>query len=199
LRSSGLAGLDIPGSAERLIATLFADDTTVFLSARDDYGDLLSILEAWCAAARAKFNGEKTEIIPVGPEEYRQAVRERRSIAEGGTPFPAGLRVAGDGEAVRTLGAWVGNRVDNAVPWHNVVAAIEENLTRWDKRNPTSQGRRLILNMEMGGRTQYLARVQGMPKSIEDRLEKLAVNFMWAGTRRPRVGKDTLMLPIQEG
>ncbi|KAJ8454091.1 hypothetical protein ONZ51_g13231 [Trametes cubensis] len=36
-RSSSLKGFPVPGSTERLVAKLFADDTTVFLSEEDDY------------------------------------------------------------------------------------------------------------------------------------------------------------------
>ncbi|KAF8902960.1 hypothetical protein CPB84DRAFT_1775312, partial [Gymnopilus junonius] len=46
LRESELKGYDIPGGREKLIANLFADDTTVFLSEGDKFGDLQEILLA---------------------------------------------------------------------------------------------------------------------------------------------------------
>jgi hypothetical protein len=48
LRDSSLKGLQIMGDTERLITTLFADDTTVFLSEDDDFEDLQTILNKWC-------------------------------------------------------------------------------------------------------------------------------------------------------
>ncbi|EIW60552.1 uncharacterized protein TRAVEDRAFT_105237, partial [Trametes versicolor FP-101664 SS1] len=71
LRKSGLRGLRIPGEAERLIAKLFADDTTVYLSSNDEYADVCEVTARWCRAARARFNAEKTEILPIGSPEYR--------------------------------------------------------------------------------------------------------------------------------
>ena len=65
LRASSLKGYNIPGAAERLIATLFADDTTTFLHKEDSFADLMSILDTWCTASGAKFNKDKTEIIPL--------------------------------------------------------------------------------------------------------------------------------------
>lgn len=47
LRASSLRGLSIPGAPHRLIATLFADDTTVYLAAADDYSVLDRLLHQW--------------------------------------------------------------------------------------------------------------------------------------------------------
>jgi hypothetical protein len=66
LRQSGLKGFKLKEVDDRLIATLFADDTLVYLSSRDDFQSLLNILEEWCTASGAKFNIEKTEIVPIG-------------------------------------------------------------------------------------------------------------------------------------
>src|SRR5882762_289027 len=65
LRDSTLTGLPIPGMPHRLIVTLFADDTTVFLSTSDDYNTLLSILHDWCRVSGPKFNSSKTVVLPI--------------------------------------------------------------------------------------------------------------------------------------
>jgi hypothetical protein len=65
-RESHLKGYEIPGSEEKLIANFFADDTTTFLSAEDNMDDLQNILTKWCTASTAKFNIQKTEVIPIG-------------------------------------------------------------------------------------------------------------------------------------
>ena len=70
LRNSTLKGFTIKGEIDRLITTLFADDTTVFLSEEDSFNDLQNILQKWCRASGAKFNVSKTVIIPAGPYEY---------------------------------------------------------------------------------------------------------------------------------
>jgi hypothetical protein len=64
IRNSQLEGLKIPKLQEKLKALLFADDTTVFLSNTDSLNTLMSILDKWCTATGAKFNKNKTEIIP---------------------------------------------------------------------------------------------------------------------------------------
>ncbi|KAJ3871801.1 hypothetical protein F5051DRAFT_340325, partial [Lentinula edodes] len=62
---------DIPGVPEKLIANLFADDTTVFLAEDDSFEELQNILDRWCLASTAVFNIAKTQILPIGKEEYR--------------------------------------------------------------------------------------------------------------------------------
>jgi exonuclease III len=70
-RSEKIKGFDIPGSNKRLIVNLFADDTVIYLKDQDKYDDLQDILDQWCRASGAKFNKEKTEIIPIGPKPHR--------------------------------------------------------------------------------------------------------------------------------
>jgi len=74
LRDSNPQGLNIPNLPHHLIATFFADDTTVFLSSTDSYETLLSILAQWCHASSAKFNIQKTALIPARTAEYRSSV-----------------------------------------------------------------------------------------------------------------------------
>ncbi|KAJ7234271.1 hypothetical protein C8J57DRAFT_1078003, partial [Mycena rebaudengoi] len=53
--------------------------------------------------------------------------------------------------------------------------------------------------MVVGGMTQYLTKVQGMPKDIEERLEKRIRNFLWAEKARVTVNKETIYAPKEIG
>ncbi|KAH9850896.1 hypothetical protein C2E23DRAFT_684198, partial [Lenzites betulinus] len=185
LRVSGLEGFEVPGLTERIVSTMFADDTTVFLKASDSYDLMTGTLESWCKASRAKFNEPKTIIIPVGPLTSRNRLRRDRTLPEGGSRIPESIRILEEGEGTRMLGAWIGPSYDDSTPWKHITEKIGANLARWEKRRPTLKGKRVILNMELGGRTQYLARVQGMPKHVELQLEKMITSFMWGSGRAP--------------
>ncbi|KAJ6553280.1 hypothetical protein B0H19DRAFT_949805 [Mycena capillaripes] len=52
--------------------------------------------------------------------------------------------------------------------------------------------------MVLGGKTQYLTRVQGMPKDIEDKLVRMRDEFLWKG-KKARVAHETMCLPLNEG
>ena len=70
--SPDLEGFPIPGAATNDIVNLYADDTTVYLSESDRYDTLEYILTRWCRASGAKFNVEKTEVIPTGTKQHRE-------------------------------------------------------------------------------------------------------------------------------
>ncbi|KAJ7019315.1 hypothetical protein C8F04DRAFT_975830, partial [Mycena alexandri] len=53
--------------------------------------------------------------------------------------------------------------------------------------------------MVVGGMTQYLATVQGMPADVEARLEKRVRSFLWAEKRGVAVNKETVYAPAEMG
>ena len=201
LRTSSLHGFNIPGTSEKLVAALFADDTSTFLSHRDKWSDLWKILDTWCKASRAKFNDKKTEIIPIGSPEYRERVRKQRTInpTQEEDKIEETVRIAEEGEPIRVLGAWIGNGVENAAVWTPIIKKIKTFLQRWNQCRPTLAGKVHIVQMGAGGLTQYLTRVQGMPKQTEKEIEKIIRTFIWGHDRTPPISMETLHKPPAEG
>ncbi|EPS92624.1 hypothetical protein FOMPIDRAFT_23487, partial [Fomitopsis schrenkii] len=196
LRHSSLEGFNVPGVAEKLITTLFADDTSVFLSRNDKWDQLWEILHKWCTASKARFNDDKTEIIPIGSPTYRQRVIHTRHIepdrTSDDTRIPDSVNIATDGSAVRILGAWIGNGAEQATIWTPTLQKIRSFLERWGKCRPTLTGKRHIAQMGPAGISQYLTVVQGMPKSVETELVHIIRNFMWDGSRHPSIAMTQL-------
>jgi hypothetical protein len=117
LRNSNLEGYKIPNLPNKLITNLFADDTAVYLRENDSFSELQEILTDWCKASGAKFNIAKTEIIPIGQQEFRNNVIQTRKLNPDQPPIPNEIHIAQDGEPVRILGAWMGNKLNNASIW----------------------------------------------------------------------------------
>ncbi|KAJ3979083.1 hypothetical protein F5890DRAFT_1393233, partial [Lentinula detonsa] len=113
--------------------------------------------------------------------------------------FPENVQVARESEAIRILGAWFGNNLDAEQIWTPMLEKIDTNLERWAKHSPTMEGRRHIVQMIVGGMTQYLTTVQNMLKSIETRLEKRINTFMWKERQYNPVSKKVIYGPLQEG
>ncbi|EIN12478.1 hypothetical protein PUNSTDRAFT_60471, partial [Punctularia strigosozonata HHB-11173 SS5] len=178
-----LRGFKAPGETERILIALFADDTTVYLSENDKYCDLLDVLERWCKASRARFNKNKTEIIPIGTKEYRDMVRRTRSLDGTGADIPEDVEILNDGQATRLLGAWVGNGIDQATVWTDTVRKIDKELRRWRAAKPTMHAKALVVQMVVGGLTQYKTRVQGMPDSVREELNRSIRSFIWGEGR----------------
>ncbi|TFY78439.1 hypothetical protein EWM64_g5573 [Hericium alpestre] len=119
LRSSPkLSGYSVPGAPRRILVSLFADDTALYLSSTDRYDDVLAVLDSWCRASGAKFNINKTEIVPIGSLAHRNRMRTTRRIHPADLHvLDPGVNVADDGRPIRYLGLWMGNKVDDANTW----------------------------------------------------------------------------------
>lgn len=130
LRSSNLKGIELEEIAERLITTLFADDTTVYLSEEDSFQDLQEILKEWCSASDASFNIPKTVIVPVETEEHRNDILTTWRTKNASQAISSEIKIARDGEATRLLGAFIGNKVDNVSVWMPTIEAISKDLKK---------------------------------------------------------------------
>lgn len=200
IRSSALRGIKIQNAPENLKCKLFADDTMVYLHESDDVSSLeTAALRPWCEVSGAIFNIAKTEIIPIGTKEYRERVIATRKMNDHSDPIQPNIKIAAEGQPVRVLGAWIGNGVDQATPWTPTIEKIAANLKRWEANHPTTEGRRLISQMIIGGMTQYLAKVQGMPESAIKTLERLIRNFAWSGESNPTVAMAHMTNDIELG
>ncbi|KAJ3817516.1 hypothetical protein F5880DRAFT_1452378, partial [Lentinula raphanica] len=112
---------------------------------------------------------------------------------------PDNLHIAVEGEAVRILGAWFGNKINAEQIWAPVLEKIDHKLVQWSANGLTMEGRRHVVQMIIGGMTQYLTTVQGMPKMIEKRLTKRVRNFMWTEREHDPVNQKVLYGPIEKG
>ncbi|KZV86669.1 hypothetical protein EXIGLDRAFT_563381, partial [Exidia glandulosa HHB12029] len=179
LRKSDLTGFQLPQSKRKLIVSLFADDTCVFLSKLDDPAILQDILDTWCLASGAKFNIHKTEIIPIGSQEFRDDLIRNRRMDAATSTFPPDTKIALQGEATRLLGAHIGNGIDQQGTWVTIEESIRRTFDKWNEHPLTLTMKCLIVQFLVGGKTQYLATVQGMPKEIETELSELILDFIW--------------------
>jgi len=135
-------GLAIPGLDEKLTVNMFTDDTTLYLSDKDRFDKIEPILDEWCEASGAKFNIEKTEIIPIGTEDHRCTIVPTCKI----NPLDQSqlnnhIHITKDGEAVRSLGAWIGNNMNDLTPWEMMLDRIRKKLEQWSRTHPTLYGK----------------------------------------------------------
>ena len=150
-------GLTIPGLDKKLVINLFADDTTLYLSDKDRFDTIEPKLRAWCEASGAKFNIKKTEIIPLGTLTHRNAVITMRKInQQDQTQLDQRIHIAKEGEAVRSLGAWIGNHATDLTPWEIMLDKMRKKLEIWGRYNPTLYGKHLIIQVIIGGHTQFV-------------------------------------------
>lgn len=187
-----IAGYNIPGTEEQLIINLFADDTVLYLNVNDSMKVTTQILDRWCNASGAKFNKEKMEIIPIGTKEHRTKMIRSRKLNQEDTTIANDVHIAQEGEAIRSLGAWVGNVTQDQTPWESIIDKINKSLKMWNNTGPSIFGKKLIAQAVVGGRTQFITKAQGMPKNITDTLTNVIKNFIWDDAPNPRLALPAL-------
>ena len=129
-----LKGIRIPRLKEPIKINLFADDTNLYLSKDNHFDHTQETLQEWCQTSGMKFNIEKMEIIPISSENHRQQVMRSRKInQEDWEPISEKVRIAEDGDTVRSLGAWIGNNTNDITPWEAILDKTHKNLERWKK------------------------------------------------------------------
>ncbi len=102
-------------------------------------------------------------------------------------------------EAIRILGAWFGNDIPENTAWPPIIEKIDSSLARWEMSHPSVPDRRIIIQTVIGGLTQYLTAVQGMPKHVEIQIEKRERNFIWEGRTKNLIDFETLKSPREQG
>ncbi len=197
--SNNLKGLKTttPSETHKAILSLFADDAAVFLAEDDPPKTLFEILEKWCQAASAKFNNDKTIIIPISSEAYRKEVIDTRKLSKTSNhTFKSSIHILKDGESTRYLGAHIGNQIKGEDPWPMVINQIEHSLNHWTKAYPGLEGRKHIIQMIISGKTQFITAAQGMPTKYEEYLTKQICTFLWDTNSPPQLPPPPCQTPI---
>ena len=148
-----IQGYNIPGTKEKLAINLFADDTVLYLNEKDRYDDMTKLLDKWCKVSGAKFNKEKTEIIPIGSRAHRAKVVQSQKLNPEDQAIQNNIRIACDGEAVCSLGAWIGNETIETRPWEPIIDLVHNDLEQWKSVHPMLDGKRIITQVIVGGCT----------------------------------------------
>jgi len=186
-----IKGFTIPGIENTIKIMLFADDTNLFLNKEDCLDYVQQVLDRWCKVSGAQFNIEKTEIIPIGKESHRKSIIDTRKInPQDDSPLPPNIRIAHNGEAVRILEAWIGNKTNDQTPWE--LDVIKKKLNLWERAHLTLNRKHIIIQATIGGYTQFMTKAQGMLPHIEKALKDIMSKFIWNQGTKPRLVMDTL-------
>jgi len=197
IRGSKLKGIEINEKTPNLIVNLFADDTLVYISETDDVKELEVKINSFCKASTAKFNEEKTEYLPVGHPKYREEVIRNRKIGE--YIINEKEKIIKEGESMRTLGSWVGNKKNDNMQWDKIIKAQEKIIDMWSNTNLTYKGKEIILKSLVQSKANYLATVNGMPKDIEEKMKKIYKEFIWNKKDRGLMQWNQIIAPRDQG
>ncbi|KAF8514869.1 hypothetical protein BU17DRAFT_52307 [Hysterangium stoloniferum] len=111
----------------KIIVKMFAVDTLIYMCKMDKWSDLQDIIKKFCCASTAVFNAEKTELLPIRSKEHRNETVTNRML--GGDKLLENVKIAKDGKGIRTLGAWIGNRINVEDKWDKILEKCR-NITK---------------------------------------------------------------------
>ena len=100
---------------------------------------------------------------------------------------------------MRILGAWLGNNIDQATTWALILENCTKRLKRWNTARHSLEGRRLIIQMQIARVTQYLTKVQGMPRSVEDELRTQIRRFTWNNEKSDTINLTQMSMTHKKG
>ncbi|EJD35620.1 hypothetical protein AURDEDRAFT_130493 [Auricularia subglabra TFB-10046 SS5] len=75
----------------------------------------------------------------------------------------------------------------------------QDSLEKWSTHHPTMNGKAILSRVIAGGHTQFLTAAQGMPRSVEKRLDSIVMDFIWDSPGRHPVNMATLRRPRDDG
>ncbi|TBU56967.1 hypothetical protein BD310DRAFT_785013, partial [Dichomitus squalens] len=113
--------------------------------------------------------------------------------------YPKNVRMAGDGDTVRILGAFLGYSADQMAVWSPRLAKIAEVVNRWKLSHAKLDGRRHVAQMIVGGMSQFLTDVQLMPREVMRRLTRIVRDFIWSDKVSTPVAMKHLYQKVDEG
>ncbi len=178
--------INVPDATHRVTLSLFANNAAIFLAEDNSPETLFNLLDKWCLASGAKFNKNKTVIIPVGSPDYRKSISESQKMnPSSNLPFDNSIHILRDSESTRYLGTQIGNEISGNEPWPKIIDDIEVSLNLWQKAFPSIKGRKHIIQMVIGSKTQFIMAAQGMPSKYEDYLNKRIQSFLWNSDAPP--------------
>ena len=112
----------------------------VYLSKDNDTKELENILTKWYKISGAKFNIEKSEIIPLGNKtQCDESIRSRR-LNPSCLEIPSHIHIARDDKPVRILRAWLGNEINQVTTWAPILENCQKHLKRWGASKHSLEG-----------------------------------------------------------
>jgi len=184
IRKSSLEDFKIQGLEEKVLVSLFTDDTLVYMNENDNKKTLEQIIRNFCEASTAKFNNEKSEILLIGTKEYRNNVIKTKTVNKtNNDKLDQAIRIIEDNDSLRILGAHIGNDSETSIQWETILKRQSRILKKWAKTSLLSKGKELILKALIQSRALYLATANEMPKSIAQRMTRQIKSFIWEDKR----------------
>ena len=154
---------------------------------------LEKIINTFCKVSTAKFNKEKTEILPIRSEKYRKKVVEKKQTSElEKIQISDEIRIVKDKKTLKTLESYMGNKTNQITQQNQILKKQKDILNAWTILNLLSNRKELILKSLVQSRVLFLATVNRMLKSVQKKMKKQMETLLWNNKKAIMNWKEAL-------
>ena len=182
-QSADVKGIKLGQHEQKM--TMYADDTTMFLSDTKSAKCLFKIIHEFTKVSGLSINIEKTEGVWLG---------KNRNSKD--TPF--GIKWTKN--PVKALGIYFSNNTKDSeqINFEDKIKKLERQLHWWKARGLTLQGRILITKTIGLSKFSFLANILHIPKDIISKVNQLIYKFIWKG-KIDKVKRDIMIQSYENG
>jgi hypothetical protein len=159
--------------------TQLADDTTLFLSSKNEIGIALKTIETFGKHSGLILNRNKTEGLWIG--KLKLCLDKISDINWSNSP-------------IKSLGVYFGCNTAqcNKLNWENKLRECENIIKQWNKRNLTFFGKIKVIKTLILSKFVYLVQSVKVPHDIIKKIDSLIYTFLWHG-KREKIRRTTLI------
>ncbi|XP_026453657.1 uncharacterized protein LOC113354641 [Papaver somniferum] len=148
----------------------FADDTLVFLDAKEEEAEnLVLILQSFEAITGLSVNLSKSVVISIGADHKVDAIADILSCRI--EKFP-----------LKYLGIPIGAAARSTTIWDVIIESFLKKLAPWKRRFFNKAGRVVLIKATLSSLPIYFMSIFPMPVSVEKKLDQIMRNFFWGSS-----------------
>lgn len=183
--NASIEGIYIPETQHSIKMSIYADDTTCFVSNTEGFTALDEELQLYGSASGARLNRTKSKGLWLGSWQTRQD-----------TP----LHIDWALQSIKILGLTFTRTYFNTVftNWRDILQKLKAVLAVWKKRDMSLYGRASVLKRFALSKVYYAAHVFTMPQYVVKQFEKEIWSFVWK-ERQPLVKRGVCISPTDCG
>ena len=180
--SDDIKGIKMPGTNSEVKLSLYADDSTAFLTTDSSIRKYLHWVKLFGKISGAKINYEKSKGMYLGKWKTR-------------SDHPFGISWI---DHHKILGYFFGSGFSNDDIWSKIYVKIDKTLNLWTSRKLSFKGKSTVLNSLCLSKILYYATCNPIPSHYLTLFERRFFRFIWSSTFEP-VARKTLYLDFNQG
>ncbi|XP_026377809.1 uncharacterized protein LOC113272120 [Papaver somniferum] len=147
----------------------FADDTLVFIDAREEVESLLLVLHIYEAITGLPVNLQKSSMVSIGADNKIKDCAEILSCKIEKLPF-------------MYLGMPVGATCNTRTIWDVIIEKFQKKLAPWRRKFLNKAGRLVLIKSTLAALPIYFMSIILIPTCVEKKLTQIMRNFLWGST-----------------